>query len=95
MSSVTINSYVFQCQEDNLAHLATALDVVSTRVLLLTDLVKTCGEKEQDQLERATSELCSVLHCLGVVADAAGSNVARWRAWANKADINITYDLNK
>ncbi len=89
MSSVTINTYVFQCQEDNLMHLAAALEAVSDRALKLTALVKTCSEEVQAQMDKETAELWAVLNCLSVVADTAGGKVAEWRAWAAQEGITI------
>lgn len=93
MSSVTINPHVFQCQEDNLMHLAAVLKAVSDRVQKLNDLVETCCEEVREQMDKETDELWSVLRCLSVVADATGGRVAEWRALAAGKGIAITSQL--
>lgn len=95
MSSTTVNAHVFNRQEDNLAHLASAIETIGDRVLKLAGLVKTGSEAEQVLLEKEATDIYSVLHCLGVVADECGSRAAGWRAWADKDDINIICDLRK
>lgn len=91
MSSTTINARVFESQEMNLMHLASALETVGNRVLNLTDLVESCSEEERARLNEETDFIHSVLHCLSVVADESGGRAAKWRAWAQKTDVNIIW----
>lgn len=88
--NVVINTHAFETQENKLNHLAAAIEGVGDRVLQLSDLVETSREEDQDKLGKEIGDLWAILHCLSAVADSVGTEVARWRAWANRENISIT-----